>query len=207
MMPKLALSFKLSLVEPLLLSPLLVYSVVEPTYSINSCWWSHLCQRIVLYTVGRHIYSVKYQQHVKRKQLQLLAEQLLLAPFLYKSFFTSRLLFSINSCCMVETLYLAPFQYKSFFHVMPTFILQHQQLLVEPLLLAVAEAGATAAVVGEMGAEVEAEATGAAAAAAIQLCGHHQAPICQWFTTFPSIVRRVCGETGLKACGHRRDVL
>lgn len=82
---------------------------------------------------------------------------------------------------------------------------------MEPLLLAVAEAGATAAVVGEMGAEVEAEAeaTGAAAAAAaaIQLCGHHQAPICQWFTTFPSIVRRVCGETGLKACGHRRDVL
>lgn len=83
---------------------------------------------------------------------------------------------------------------------------------MEPLLLAVAEAGATAAVVGEMGAEVEAEAeaeaeaTGAAAAA-IQLCGHHQAPICQWFTTFPSIVRRVCGETGLKACGHRRDVL
>lgn len=78
---------------------------------------------------------------------------------------------------------------------------------MEPLLLAVAEAGATAAVVGEMGAEVEAEATGAAAAAAIQLCGHHQAPTCQWFTTFPSIVRRVCGETGLKACGHRRDVL
>lgn len=83
---------------------------------------------------------------------------------------------------------------------------------MEPLLLAVAEAGATAAVVGEMGAEVEAEAeaeaeaTGAAAAA-IQLCGHHQAPTCQWFTTFPSIVRRVCGETGLKACGHRRDVL
>lgn len=81
---------------------------------------------------------------------------------------------------------------------------------MEPLLLAVAEAGATAAVVGEMGAEVEAEAeaeaTGAAAAA-IQLCGHHQAPICQWFTTFPFIVRRVCGETGLKACGHRRDVL
>lgn len=75
---------------------------------------------------------------------------------------------------------------------------------MEPLLLAVAEAGATAAVVGEMGAEVEAEAE---AAAAIQLCGHHQAPTCQWFTTFPSIVRRVCGETGLKACGHRRDVL
>lgn len=76
---------------------------------------------------------------------------------------------------------------------------------MEPLLLAVAEAGATAAVVGEMGAEVEAEAE--ATGAAIQLCGHHQAPTCQWFTTFPSIVRRVCGETGLKACGHRRDVL
>lgn len=83
---------------------------------------------------------------------------------------------------------------------------------MEPLFLAAAvaveveaEAGVVMAVV--MAAEEVVAAAMAAAVAAIPLCGHHQALFCQWCTIFPSTVRRACGGTGLKACGHQKDVL
>lgn len=79
---------------------------------------------------------------------------------------------------------------------------------MEPLFLAAAvavEVEAEAGVV--MAAEEVVAAAMAAAVAAIPLCGHHQALFCQWCTIFPSTVRRACGGTGLKACGHQMDVL
>lgn len=82
---------------------------------------------------------------------------------------------------------------------------------MEPLFLAAEEEAAVVVeVVVEAGVVVaveEEEEVVAAAVAAMPLCGHHQALFCQWCTIFPSTVRRACGETGLKACGHQKDVL
>lgn len=45
------------------------------------------------------------------------------------------------------------------------------------------------------------------AATAEPMCGHHQAPLCQQCTKFPSTVRRVFGETELGASGQQKDAL